>query len=95
MGTGLIVKETIKMWAKGPMSGYSPKSETLRFLPKSVCEKKRAMCDITGYIIYPTKEDAKSDTNAISSAGSAKEAWGKALAKIARYNVVTKGYDLI
>ena len=82
------------MWAKGPMPGFSPKTELLAFVPTAVCQKKYAMCNITGYLVYPTKEDAKNDKNAMSSAGNAKDAWEKALTKIATYNVHTNRFEL-
>lgn len=79
---------TAHMWAKGPIPGYSPKTEALVFIPKAVCQQKHAMCGIQGYVIYPSRADAKADTNPISSAGSAREAWEKALTKYSEFDPV-------
>ena len=81
------------MWAKGPMPGYSSEKDAQKFIPGAVCKKKHAMCDIVGYVIYPSAADALADTNPISSAGSAQNAWEKALLKFARYNVVTNEWE--
>ena len=70
------------MFAKGPQPGYSPKTEVLEQIPTSVCRKKYSICDLVGYVVYPTKKDADNDTNGIASCGSAKEAWSKALGRI-------------
>lgn len=82
------------MWAKGPMPGFSPKTELLAFVPTAVCRKKYAMCNITGYLVYPTKEDAKNDKNAMGVAASAKDAWEHALCKVATYNIHTRCFEL-
>lgn len=78
---------------KGPMPGYSPKTIAQEFIPNAVCKKKHAMCNIVGYVIYPSAADALADTNAISSAGNAQNAWENALRKIAKFNVVTNAWE--
>lgn len=80
------------MWAKGPMPGYSPKDEAMNFIPNAVCQKKHAMCNIVGYVVYPSRADAKADTNPISSAGNARDAWEKALCKYAEFDAVANKY---
>ncbi len=81
------------MFTKGPMPGYSPKNDAKSFLPHAVCEKKYASHGISGYIVYPSAADAKSDTNALSSASTSREAWEKALSKVAVYNRVSGAWE--
>ena len=80
------------MWAKGPMPGYSPRSEALAFIPRAVCVKKHAAHGIVGYVVYRSKEDSIYDCNAISSAGNARDAWEKALCKYAEFDVVANKF---
>lgn len=47
------------------------------------------MLFVKGYVIYPSA----ADTNAISSAGNAQNAWENALRKIAKFNVVTNAWE--
>jgi len=58
------------MFAKGPISGFSPKSEALKLCPNAVCRKKATCCGITGYVIYVKGKG-------VCSASTAKEAWEK------------------
>ena len=69
------------MFAKGPQPGYSPKTAFLKLMPSAVCRKKYAICDLVGFVIYLTKEDADNDINGFTSAGSAVLAWDKAYGK--------------
>jgi len=81
------------MWAKGPTPGYSPKTELLNFVPGAVCQRMtNAQYRLTGYFVYPSKEDAKKDTNVMSSAVSSKEAWEKALSLVVDYDVANDVY---
>jgi hypothetical protein len=69
------------MFTKGPQPGNSPKKEVLKLLHSAIC-KKKASGSIIGYVVYPTKKDAKIDRKGIASAGSSREAWEKALYKL-------------
>lgn len=83
------------MWAKGPTPGHSPKTELLNFVPGAVCQRMtNERYRLTGYFVYPTKKDAKEDTNVMSSACSSKEAWEKALALVATYDCVDDVYNV-
>jgi len=55
------------MFAKGPLPGWSPKTECLKALPNTVCRKKIAL-NIKGFIIYNEEEP-------IAVGSSAKLAW--------------------
>lgn len=83
------------MWAKGPTPGYSPKTEALRFIPNAVCKKKHSICNIVGYIVYPSKFDSDSDTNPIASGVNSKNAWEKALLRVAKFNHRTNEYEAL
>jgi len=65
------------VFAKGPQSGYSVKKEALKLFHSAVCRKKESG-SIKGFVVYPTKKDAKADRRGIASAGSSREAWEKA-----------------
>ena len=91
---GLICDILYNMWARGPIPGFSPKAEMLALFPKTVCCKKHAMCNIVGYVVYPSKEDMKLDVNPLSSAGNSRDAWEKALCKVATYNGETKQFEV-
>tara|TARA_Y100000310_G_C20695203_1_gene825187 strand:- start:3436 stop:3672 length:237 start_codon:yes stop_codon:yes gene_type:complete len=69
------------MFAKGPQPGTSYKKEALKLLHSAVCRRKESG-SIKGFVVYPTKRDAKADRRSISSAGSSREAWEKALYKL-------------
>ena len=60
------------MFAKGPMSGATPKRDALAILPKGArCQQVMAM-GITGYVV------SLPDGRQIASAGNARQAWSKA-----------------
>ncbi|HCF0591742.1 hypothetical protein [Pseudomonas aeruginosa] len=56
------------MFAKGVISGFSPKEKALEIHPGAYCKVKHT-AHISGYVIY----DAEG--RALVSAGSAKQAW--------------------
>lgn len=70
---------------RGPGEGYmAAKDEVRKLMPESVCCRKESICDIKGYVVYPTKEDADNDTNGYASAATARDAWNNALNKLKR-----------
>ena len=75
------------MWAKGPMPGYSPKSELLKLIPTAVCEAKVSVAELMGYVVYHSRGGV-----AISSAGNARDAWDKALRRVASYDAAHRAY---
>ncbi len=66
------------MFAKGPMPGNSFKTDVLKQIPTAICRKKYSICDLVGYIIYPTKKDADNNTNGMSVGGNSQKAWEQA-----------------
>ena len=62
------------MFVNGPMPGYSPRSEVLKYCPAAVCLKKEAMHGIRGFVVYDIPGG-----KAIGSAGNAQGAWLNAL----------------
>lgn len=62
------------MFAKGPIPGWSPKTECLEIHPNAVCKRKTAL-GISGYLIHL-------DEKVVCAAISAKEAWAKFWCKL-------------
>lgn len=54
------------------MPGATPKADALKVWPGARCERKEAAHRIRGYVVYAA------DGIAITSAGTAQEAWRKA-----------------
>lgn len=63
--------------AKGRQEGFGYKSSALDLNPNLVCRLQRAICDITGYVVFDGRK-------AIASASNSHEAWYKAWAKLNR-----------
>ena len=62
------------MFAKGPIPGWSSKTECLKVYPKATCKRKTAL-GITGYLIHL-------DEKVVCAAATATEAWEKFWCKL-------------